>query len=53
MAESINNQTPLEINAKLKNYTIIKQLGKGGFGVTYLALDDNLNRPVAIKEYFH
>ena len=26
-------------------------LGKGGFGITYLARDSNLDRPVAIKEF--
>ncbi len=32
-------------------YEIIKVLGKGGFGVTYLARDPNLDQLVAIKEY--
>jgi len=32
-------------------YTVHKVLGRGGFGITYLALDKNLNRPAAIKEY--
>lgn len=32
-------------------YTIDKVLGQGGFGITYLAHDQNLDRAVAIKEY--
>ncbi|MCG8316902.1 MAG: protein kinase [Pseudomonadales bacterium] len=36
---------------KLHWYEIRSVLGKGGFGITYLAHDLNLDRPVAIKEY--
>ena len=32
-------------------YEIIEILGQGGFGITYLALDTNLQQQVAIKEY--
>ena len=32
-------------------YVIKSVLGQGGFGVTYLAVDTNLDRLVAIKEY--
>ncbi len=33
-------------------YTIERQLGQGGFGITYLATQDILDRKVAIKEFF-
>ncbi len=33
-------------------YRINRILGQGAFGITYLAHDINLNRPVAIKEFF-
>src|SRR5438094_900794 len=35
----------------LQEYRIEKLLGVGGFGLTYLALDENLHLRVAVKEY--
>ena len=32
-------------------YEIESVLGQGGFGITYLARDTNLDQPVAIKEF--
>ena len=35
-----------------KNYLIGRALGQGGFGITYLGLDLNARRIVAVKEYY-
>jgi len=35
-----------------KNFEIDYALGQGGFGITYKAIDHNLERYVAIKEFF-
>jgi serine/threonine protein kinase len=35
----------------LREYRIERVLGVGGFGLTYLALDENLQLKVAVKEY--
>ena len=37
--------------SRLHEYEIVRVLGRGGFGITYLAYDHNLDRPVALKEY--
>ena len=37
---------------RLKEYEIVRVLGAGRFGITYLAFDQHLNVPVALKEYF-
>jgi hypothetical protein len=36
---------------QLQEYTVKSVLGHGGFGITYLAGDNNLGKDVAIKEY--
>ena len=33
-------------------YVVGRLLGEGGFGITYLGMDANLERRVAVKEYF-
>ena len=33
-------------------YSIVKTLGHGGFGITYLAEQTSLGRKVCIKEFF-
>ena len=41
-----------ELIAELAEYKIVRVLGAGGFGITYLAFDRKLAGPVALKEYF-
>lgn len=45
MSECLSSGTPL------KNYVIERVLGRGAFGITYLARDQDLEHQVAIKEY--
>ncbi len=40
---------PPETPQRIGRYRVIKTLGEGGFGRVYLAHDDELDRPVAIK----
>lgn len=44
----------LQTNTTLQGgkYRIERVLGQGGFGITYLAIQEMLNRKVAIKEFF-
>lgn len=45
------HQNALNQNDRLHWYEIKSILGQGGFGITYIAHDTNLNHDVAIKEY--
>ena len=47
-----DNLRALPVGHKLNNYEIIRVLGQGGFGITYLASDTTGKVNVAIKEYF-
>ena len=47
----LSHRNALPHGTALHWYTIDKVLGQGAFGITYLATDNNLYRPVAIKEY--
>ena len=50
MAEKIHRNS-LKAGYQLHWYQIREILGQGGFGITYLAYDTNLDKNVAIKEY--
>ncbi len=47
----MNSEIALPPGYALQEYRIESTLGIGGFGLTYLATDSNLNLKVAIKEY--
>ena len=42
----------LQKGFRIQEYEIVRVLGAGGFGITYLAVDHKLAGPVALKEYF-
>ena len=37
---------------QIRDYTIVSVIGTGGFSIVYKAIDNSLEREVAIKEYF-
>lgn len=51
MTNGYRNIHALPEGSRLHWYEIDSILGQGGFGITYLAHDTNLNQQVAIKEY--
>ena len=42
----------LRVGTRVGEFEIVRKLGFGGFGITYLARDRVLERLVAVKEYF-
>lgn len=50
-APATQNHVALPAGYALHEYTLEAVLGSGGFGITYLARDNNLQCQVAIKEY--
>lgn len=51
MSDDDKLRNSLRAGHQLHWYQIEKVLGQGGFGITYLAYDTNLDQHVAIKEY--
>jgi serine/threonine protein kinase len=51
MSESTIYRNSLPLQAMLNEYRVESVLGAGGFGMTYLGWDTNLEKHVAIKEY--
>lgn len=51
MSEATVYRNALELDSTLGEYRLTAVLGAGGFGMTYLAWDSNLEKKVAIKEY--
>lgn len=45
------HRNALRPDQRLQWYVVKRVLGQGGFGITYLARDENLAQDVAIKEY--
>lgn len=48
-ARSPADMAPTEQPERIGRYRVKKILGQGGFGLVYLAHDDQLDRPVAVK----
>ena len=47
----MEHEHALEPGHRLQEYEIVRLLGHGGFGITYLAYDTHLDQHVALKEY--
>ena len=46
------SENALPAGHRIGEYQIVRVLGAGGFGITYLAFDHHLDGPVVLKEYF-
>ena len=51
MSEAQQPLNALSRGYRLQEYELVRVLGVGGFGMTYLGFDHNLDKAVAIKEY--
>ena len=51
MSEASQPLNALPQGYRLQEYELVRVLGFGGFGMTYLGFDHNLDKPIAIKEY--
>lgn len=47
----MDHESALPSKFRFDEYEIVRVLGAGGFGITYLGFDHHLDKPVAIKEY--
>ena len=47
----MDHHSALLAKYRFGEYEIVRVLGAGGFGITYLGYDHHLDKPVAIKEY--
>ena len=51
MSQTTTYHNALQMGSMLLEYRLESVLGAGGFGMTYLGWDTNLEKHVAIKEY--